>query len=84
MRANPDDFLPFLLSEGNDDDGLMGPGTSEPEHLRCLLIRIRYQEAYAAYCDKIEKTSEWGGQPEVSWCIGDMSLFSLPGHLFYR
>lgn len=46
MRANPDEFLPFLESE-KEADGLMG------------------QEEYARYCDTVENTGEWGGQPEI-------------------
>lgn len=47
MRANPDEFLPFLESE-KEADGLMG------------------EAEYGRYCDTVEMTGEWGGQPEVS------------------
>lgn len=47
MREHPDDFLPFFVSEVNDD-AMMSP------------------EEYEKYCVTVEKTSEWGGEPEVS------------------
>ncbi|GAA5825130.1 hypothetical protein JCM10212_000351, partial [Sporobolomyces blumeae] len=47
LRAHPDDFLPFLVSDA-DPDAPMSPSE------------------YARYCDTVEKTAEWGGEPEVS------------------
>lgn len=47
MRANPQEFLPFLLPSEATEHGVMGSAE------------------YERYCDKVEKTSEWGGQPEV-------------------
>ncbi|KAK4053937.1 OTU protein [Microbotryomycetes sp. JL221] len=47
MRAHPDEFLPFLPSEINDDD-MMNPAE------------------YSKYCDTVEKTAEWGGEPEIN------------------
>lgn len=50
MREHPDDFLPFFVSEINDD-AMMSP------------------QEYESYCATVEKTAEWGGEPEVSLSV---------------
>ncbi|KAK4054463.1 OTU protein [Microbotryomycetes sp. JL201] len=47
MRRHPDDFLPFLPSDVNDDE-MMSPAE------------------YRKYCDTVQNTAEWGGEPEIN------------------
>ncbi|KAM0791376.1 hypothetical protein ACM66B_005841 [Microbotryomycetes sp. NB124-2] len=47
MRQHPDDFLPFLPSEVNDDE-------------------MMSSAEYAKYCNTVQNTAEWGGEPEIN------------------
>ena len=69
MRTHPDDFLPFLPSE-DDPENMMGPGKSfrapygqnlSPHCPHCA------PDEFRRYCDTVEKTAEWGGEPEVRY-----------------
>jgi hypothetical protein len=54
MRDHRDDFLPFLPSvDGEDMPGATDDG---------LMTPAQFEE----YCHRVEKTAEWGGEPEVS------------------
>lgn len=51
MRAHPDEFLPYLPS---------AQATSAEEE-----DGMMGEEEFGRYCDDVENTVEWGGQPEV-------------------
>ncbi|EIN07395.1 OTU-domain-containing protein [Punctularia strigosozonata HHB-11173 SS5] len=53
IQDHVDDFLPFLPSEfGEDGDGAVDTGLMSPK-------------AFAAYCERIRNTGQWGGEPEI-------------------
>lgn len=65
MRAHPDDFLPFLESEDNAD-GIMSPGPPFSFYTRSYPhTDLGTAAEYARYCTTVQKTAEWGGEPEV-------------------
>lgn len=67
MRTHPDDFLPFLPSEEHPDN-MMGPGKFLHALLRrdgILIPILHAPDEFRRYCDTVEKTAEWGGEPEV-------------------
>ncbi|KZO95179.1 cysteine proteinase [Calocera viscosa TUFC12733] len=53
IRAHPADFVPFLPSvTGEDGQGATDDG---------LMTSLQFDK----YCEKIERTAAWGGQPEL-------------------
>jgi len=49
IKAHPDDFLPFL------------PTTEDPVECSGLMTSEQFRE----YCDSIQNTAVWGGEPEI-------------------
>lgn len=78
MRAHPDEFLPFLPSEV-DPENMMSPSASSlslplgrRSARRSAVLReeadaslLCLADEFARYCDTVESTAEWGGEPEV-------------------
>lgn len=54
MLSNPDEFRFFLASVNGED-------TVAAEAHEGVMTEKEYQR----YCDNVENTGEWGGEPEV-------------------
>lgn len=62
MRAHRAEFMPFVA-----DDAEPASGGDNSEQGTCRRERARLTAArFAHYCDTVEHTSEWGGQPEIA------------------
>ncbi|KAJ8078734.1 OTU protein [Marasmius tenuissimus] len=66
MYTHPDDFLPFLPSVDGED----GPGSQNPG--------LMSMQQYEKYCQSIQSTSMWGGEPEI---LALSRAFNVPIHV---
>ncbi|WFD35851.1 ubiquitinyl hydrolase 1 [Malassezia cuniculi] len=68
MRAHPDDFMPFI----SDLDVLAAPLPSPDAP------SANPTDKYACYCDAVEHSALWGGQPEI---LALSHVFRTPIHI---
>lgn len=60
MRTHADDFMPFISDSDEHMAGIENKEAGKMTH------NMSQQEKYfLGYCDAIEKTAVWGGQPEI-------------------
>ncbi|RDX56848.1 cysteine proteinase [Lentinus brumalis] len=64
--THPDDFLPFLPSEGGED----AAGATDPG----LMTREQFEK----YCATMRNTASWGGEPEI---LALSRAFNVPIHV---
>lgn len=66
IYSHPDDFLPFLPSDGGEDSaGALDAG-------------MMTQEQFDTYCISMRDTAIWGGEPEI---VALSRAFKLPIHV---
>lgn len=68
MRAHADDFMPFISDLEEESAGIESESSNA-------------QAKYERYCDAIENTAVWGGQPEI---LALSHVFSTPIHIVQR
>ncbi|PWN18896.1 cysteine proteinase [Microstroma glucosiphilum] len=56
MRGHEDDFKPFISDNDERMAGVASPGGADV---------VKGGDPYQAYCDAVERTAVWGGQPEI-------------------
>ncbi|WFD04067.1 ubiquitinyl hydrolase 1 [Malassezia obtusa] len=66
MRAHSADFMPFISDLDESHAGVSGSGPNSSE------------AKFHQYCDKMETTSAWGGQPEI---LALSKVFHTPIHV---
>lgn len=59
MKAHRDDFLPFVSDSDEKMAGIINSEAGKKNNDHAL------EDHYLAYCDAIETTAVWGGQPEI-------------------
>ncbi|CAO1620670.1 unnamed protein product [Parajaminaea phylloscopi] len=62
MRQHKDDFAPFI---SDSDERMAGIKNEEAGGKQTPDSQAKLEEHYLEYCDAIETTGVWGGQPEI-------------------